>query len=85
VESDRLGRRVWTLFTPYRTTLVVIVAAVLVSSGLGIITPFLTKAAFDRALFPVDGSPVDLPLLAWLVAGMVVVPIVASLVGVYQT
>ncbi|MGD9531023.1 ABC transporter ATP-binding protein [Pseudonocardia sp.] len=83
--DDRLGRRVWALFTPYRTTLVVIVVAVLASSGLGIITPFLTQAAFDRALFPVDGSPVDLPLLCWLVAGMVVIPIVASLIGVFQT
>ena len=47
-----LGRRVWALFTPYRRSLVLIVVAVLVSSGLGIVTPFLTQAAFDRALFP---------------------------------
>ncbi|MGQ0572684.1 MAG: ABC transporter ATP-binding protein [Pseudonocardia sp.] len=84
-DPDRLARRVWALFTPYRRTLVVIVVAVLVSSGLGIITPFLTQAAFDRALFPLDGSPVDVALLAWLVGGMVVVPVVAALVGVYQT
>lgn len=83
--SDRLGRRVWALFTPYRSTLTVIVVAVLLSSGLGIVTPLLTQAAFDRALFPLDGGPVRLPLLAWLVAGMVVVPIVAALIGVYQT
>jgi len=84
-DSDRLGRRVWALFTPYRSALVVIGIAVLVASGVGIITPFLTQAAFDRALFPVDGSPVDIPLLAWLVAGMVVVPIISALVGVFQT
>ena len=54
--DDRLGRRVWALFTAYRGQLVVIVVAVLLSSGLGIITPFLTQAAFDRALFPVDGG-----------------------------
>jgi ATP-binding cassette subfamily B protein len=83
--DDRLGRRVWALFTPYRGTLTVIVLAVLLSSGLGIITPFLTQAAFDRALFPVDGGEVDLPLLGWLVAGMVAVPIVSALIGVYQT
>jgi ATP-binding cassette, subfamily B, bacterial len=82
--EDRLGRRVWGLFTPYRASLVVIVLAVLLGSGLGIISPFLTQAAFDRALFPVDGSGVDLPLLAWLVAGMVVIPIVTALIGVYQ-
>ena len=38
-----LGRRVWALFTPYRSSLVLIVLAVLVSSGLGIVTPFLTR------------------------------------------
>jgi ATP-binding cassette subfamily B protein len=85
MESDQLGRRVWSLFTPYRTNLVVIAAAVLLSSGLGIITPFLTQAAFDRALFPVDGSGVHLTLLAWLVGGMVAVPVVSALIGVYQT
>jgi ATP-binding cassette, subfamily B, bacterial len=80
-----LGRRVWALFTPYRGALVLIVVAVLASSGLGVVTPFLTQAAFDRALFPVDGSPVDLPLLAWLVGGMVAIPVVTALIGVYQT
>ncbi len=85
MEPDRLGRRVWALFTPYRASLVAIVVAVLVSSGLGIITPFLTQAAFDRALFPVGGGAVRLGLLAWLVAGMVAIPVVSALIGVYQT
>ncbi|GAA3104438.1 ABC transporter ATP-binding protein [Pseudonocardia yunnanensis] len=84
-ESDQLGRRVWSLFTPYRTSLVVIAVAVLLSSGLGIITPFLTQAAFDQALFPADGSGVHIELLAWLVGGMVAVPVVTALIGVYQT
>jgi ATP-binding cassette, subfamily B, bacterial len=85
MEPDKLGRRVWALFTPYRTSLVAIVVAVLVSSGLGIITPFLTQAAFDRALFPLGGGAVRLGLLAWLVGGMVVIPVVSALIGVYQT
>jgi ATP-binding cassette subfamily B protein len=85
MEPDRLGRRVWALFTPYRASLVTIVVAVLVSSGLGIITPFLTQAAFDRALFPLGGGAVRLGLLAWLVAGMVAIPVVSALIGVYQT
>jgi ATP-binding cassette subfamily B protein len=83
--DDRLGRRVWALFTAYRGQLVVIVVAVLLSSGLGIISPFLTQAAFDRALFPIDGGGVDLRLLGWLVAGMVAIPVVSALIGVYQT
>jgi ATP-binding cassette, subfamily B, bacterial len=85
MEPDKLGRRVWALFTPYRASLVAIVVAVLVSSGLGIITPFLTQAAFDRALFPLGGGAVRLELLAWLVAGMVAIPVVSALIGVYQT
>src|SRR5438270_5354782 len=85
MEPDRLGRRVWALFTPYRASLVAIVVAVLVSSGVGIITPFLTQAAFDRALFPLGGGAVRLGLLAWLVAGMVAIPVVSALIGVYQT
>ena len=85
MEPDRLGRRVWALFTPYRVSLVAIVVAVLVSSGLGIITPFLTQAAFDRALFPLGGGGVRLGLLAWLVAGMVAIPVVSALIGAYQT
>src|SRR5882757_5680075 len=76
MEADRVGRRLWTLFLPYRAGMIAILLAVLVSSGLGIITPFLTQAAFDRALFPTGGGPVNLPLLGWLVAGMI---------GVWQT
>ncbi len=34
MESDRLARRVWGLFTPYRATVTLVVIAVLVSSGL---------------------------------------------------
>jgi ATP-binding cassette, subfamily B, bacterial len=82
--SEQLGRRVWALFTPYRASLVVIVLAVLLSSGLGIITPFLTKATFDKALFPADGV-VRISLLVWLVAGMIAIPVVSALIGVYQT
>ncbi len=82
--SEQLGRRVWALFTPYRASLVVIVLAVLLSSGLGIITPFLTQATFDKALFPAD-RVVRISLLVWLVAGMIAVPVVSALIGVYQT
>ena len=85
-----LGRRVWALFTPYRRSLVLIVVAVLFSSGIGILTPFLTQAVFDRALFPAQGGSgagggVRLSLLAWLVGGMVAVPVVSALIGVFQT
>jgi len=84
--ADRgLARRVWALFTPYRGSLWAIGAAVLVGSGLGVVTPFLTQILFDDALFPVGGGPVDLPLLGWLVAGMVAIPVATALIGVGQT
>ncbi|WP_239028511.1 ABC transporter ATP-binding protein [Pseudonocardia acidicola] len=82
--TDRVGRRVWALFRPYRTGMAAILLAVLVSSGLGIVTPFLTQAAFDKALFP-PGRGVDVPLLAWLVAGMIAIPVLSALIGVWQT
>jgi len=85
VSDERVGRRLWALFLPYRVGMIAILLAVLLSSGLGIITPFLTQAAFDRALFPTAGGPVNVPLLGWLVAGMVAVPVVSALIGVWQT
>jgi ATP-binding cassette subfamily B protein len=83
--AEGLSRRVWALFTSYRSPLVAIVAAVLVSSVLGIVTPFLTRAVFDRALFPPGGTGVHMALLVWLVAGMVAVPVLTALIGVFQT
>jgi ATP-binding cassette, subfamily B, bacterial len=85
MSDERIGRRLWALFLPYRLGLVAILLAVLLSSGLGIITPFLTQAAFDRALFPTAGGPVDIRLLCWLVGGMIAVPVVSALIGVWQT
>ena len=80
-----LGRRVWALFTPYRRSLVVIVVAVLLSSGLGIITPFLTQAAFDRALFPAEGGGSTSGCWPGWSAGMVAIPVGQRLIGVWQT
>ena len=76
-------RRVVTLFTPYRGRLALITVAILVSSSLGVVNPFLTRAVFDQALF-VPGGP-RLGLLYVLVAAMIVVPLVAALIGVGQT
>ncbi|MGH3614856.1 MAG: ABC transporter transmembrane domain-containing protein [Pseudonocardia sp.] len=62
----------------------IIVVWVLLSSGLGIITPFLTKARFDQALFPVDGSG-RRHRAARLVGRWHAVPVVTALIGLYQT
>ena len=55
----------------------------MVASGLGVITPFLTQAVFDDALF-VQGGP-DLRLLSILVGLSMLIPLVSSLIGVVQT
>jgi len=84
-DEAALLRRIGGLLRPYAPKLVLVGIAIVVSALLGIITPFLTQATFDRALFPADGSGVNLPLLWWLVAGMVAVPLLSSAIGVGQT
>ena len=79
----RLLRRVAGLFAPHRGRLTVIAVAIVVSSGLGVIPPFLTKHAFDDALF-VEGGP-RLRLLGVLVALMILVPLLSAIIGVGQT
>ena len=83
--SPALLRRIGALLTPYRGSLVLVAVAILVSSLLGVITPFLTQRVFDDALFPADGSGVDLRLLAVLTAAMIVLPLLSSAIGVGQT
>lgn len=77
-------RRIAALLSPYRTHLTLVALTILVSSALGVVTPFLTQAVFDRALFPPSGE-VDLRLLGLLVGAMVLVPLVTSGIGVAQT
>ncbi|WP_298457662.1 ABC transporter ATP-binding protein [uncultured Cellulomonas sp.] len=83
--SPALLRRIGALLTPYRGSLVLVAVAILVSSLLGVVTPFLTQRVFDDALFPVDGSGVDLRLLLVLTAAMIVIPLVSSAIGIGQT
>ncbi|WP_213576861.1 ABC transporter ATP-binding protein [Rhodococcus sp. USK13] len=83
-ESSLLPR-IWALLRPYRGWLVLVGAAIVVSSLLGVVPPFLTRAVFDRALFPTDGSGVHLPLLMWLVLAMIGVTLVSSLISVGQS
>jgi ATP-binding cassette, subfamily B, bacterial len=83
-EAAPVLRRIVTLLAPYRWPLLAVALAVLVSAALTSVAPFLTKAVFDDALFPPSGEP-DLTLLAWLVGGLVAIPLVTALIGVGQT
>jgi ATP-binding cassette subfamily B protein len=83
--SNHLLRRVARLFRPYRGRVAIIVLLILITSGLGVVNPLLTKQVFDKALFPPGQSGPNLGLLYVLVGLMIIVPIVASAIGVVQT
>ncbi|MET0467994.1 MAG: ABC transporter ATP-binding protein, partial [Aeromicrobium sp.] len=75
--------RIARMLKPYRTKIVFVAVAVVVAAALTSIVPFLTKAVFDKALFPPDGQ-VRTDLLVWLVVGMCAIPVVTALIGIAQ-
>ena len=75
--------RIAVMLKPYRTKMGFVAIAVVSAAVLTSIAPFLTRAVFDKALFPKSGG-VDLHLLGWLVAGMCAIPVVTALIGIGQ-
>lgn len=73
-------RRVGALFNPYRTRLAGVLSLILVSAGLGIVTPFLLRDVLDTALPERDNA-----LLSALVGGMIAIAILTGTIGVWQT
>jgi ATP-binding cassette subfamily B protein len=73
-------RRIAGLFAPYRWQLGVVTATIVVSSVVGLASPFLLRAVIDKAL-----PTRNLHLLVWLVIGMVAVAAITSALGVVQT
>jgi ATP-binding cassette subfamily B protein len=73
-------RRIGGLFRPYRWPLAIVTAIIVVSSIVGLASPFLLRAVIDTAL-----PTKNLHLLVWLVIGMVAVAAVTSALGVIQT
>ncbi|HYI56742.1 MAG TPA: ABC transporter ATP-binding protein [Microlunatus sp.] len=82
--TDGVLRRIARQLAPYKKAMLLVAVVVLCSAALASVAPFLTKAVFDDALFPVDGGPVNLPLLWWLFAGLVAIPVVTALLGIGQ-
>ncbi|WP_375431265.1 ABC transporter ATP-binding protein [uncultured Friedmanniella sp.] len=76
--------RIARLLAPYQAKMVLVAVAVVTSAVLSSVAPFLTRAVFDDALFPVAGGQADLGLLGWLVAGLCVIPLVTALIGIGQ-
>lgn len=77
------GVRIRALFAPYRGRLALTVTLVLITAGLTVLPPLLTRRAFDEGLFP-RGGP-DLARLAQIVGAMVLIWVVSQLLGVWQT
>jgi ATP-binding cassette, subfamily B, bacterial len=80
---DTTGRRALALFAPYRGRLTLIALAILVTSALGVVTPFLTQRVFDDALFVAGGPRIG--LLAVLVGAMIGIAAVSAVIGIGQT
>ncbi|TXJ04200.1 MAG: ABC transporter ATP-binding protein [Aeromicrobium sp.] len=74
--------RIVQLLKPYRSKILAVAVIVVVAASISAIVPFLTRAVFDDALFAVGGPRMD--LLAWLVAGMIALPIIAAVLGIGQ-
>jgi ATP-binding cassette subfamily B protein len=68
------------LFRPYRPQLSFVLALILFSSVLGIVSPFLLRRVLNEAL-----PNHDLGLLSWLVGGMIAIAVFTQVLGVIQT
>ena len=75
-----MTRRVVALFTPYRSRLLTVLALIVLSAGLGAISPFLLRDVLDEAIPENDDA-----LLLALVAGMIGIAIATGVLGVLQT
>src|SRR5436190_22117103 len=73
-------RRIARLFRPYRVRLSAVLALILVSAGLGMVSPFLLRQVLDTAI-----PDRDTTLLTWLVLGMIGISIATGALGVAQT
>ncbi len=74
------GRRIVSLFGPYRGRLGTVLALITASAGIGMVSPFLLRDVLDVAL-----PEKDTTLLAWLVGGMIAISVITGAIGVAQT
>ncbi|WP_404434791.1 ABC transporter ATP-binding protein/permease [Microbacterium lacus] len=80
-----LGPRVLSLFRPYRGRIIATGALVMVGAAIAVVPPLIVQRIFDDALFPIDGSAPDIPLLWQLVLIMIALFLVSAVLGVGQT
>src|SRR5215208_4278495 len=72
--------RIRALFRPYRGRLSTVLALIVVSAGLGMVSPFLLREVLDDAI-----PEQDTALLTWLVGGMIGIAIATGVLSVVQT
>ena len=83
VPKERRGatiRRIAAFFRPYRWQVLVVLAAIVLTSLLGLINPLLLKLLIDEAIPSQSWAELNL-----FVALMIIVPIVSGLIGVGQS
>ena len=74
------GRRIASLFKPYKGRLAAVLLLIIVSAGLGMVSPFLLRGILDTAI-----PDKDRELLTVLVVGMIAIAIVTGVLSVAQT
>jgi ATP-binding cassette, subfamily B, bacterial len=73
-------RRIASLFRPYRGRLGILLGLIVVSAGIGVVSPFLLRAVLDHAI-----PERDTTLLTLLVLGMIASSVSSGAIGVAQT
>ena len=76
----RTASKIVRFFVPYKAPVLVVFFSILLTSGLGVINPYLLKLLIDVAI-----GQRNFQLLNLFVALMILVPIISSLIGVGQT
>ena len=74
------ARKIMVFFVPYRFEVMVVLGAILLTSGLGVINPILLKLLIDVAIGHLDWGLLNLFVLL-----MIAIPIISSLIGVGQS
>jgi ATP-binding cassette subfamily B protein len=77
---ERDGHRILALFRPYRLRLAVVLAMIVFSAGLSMISPFLLRGVLDQGI-----GHHRTTLLTWLVLGMIAIAIATAVFSVWQT
>ncbi|MCW2748459.1 MAG: multidrug transporter ATPase, partial [Nocardioidaceae bacterium] len=72
-DQEPVVPRIARLLAPYRSKLILVAVAVVAAATLTSVVPFLTRAVFDKALFPPGGGDPNFHLLGWLAAGMIAI------------